>query len=416
MKIEGYQESDLERFHDEPAKRSGRSEFARDRARVIHSFALRRLAAKTQVAVPWADDFPRTRLSHSLECAQVGREIGESLGADPDLMDTACLAHDLGHPPFGHNGEVALNEIATSCGGFEGNAQSVRILTRLEGKTVDRDGKSLGLNLTRASLDAATKYPWHRSGEITKFGVYEDDVKIFSWMRNQDRGTSSGRTSLEAQIMDWSDDVAYSVHDLEDGVVTGKIIPIKIESHLAEIAETVRSDYLADLQNHEFESATKRLLELELWPRDYDSSHSALAQMKRFTSQLIGEFALAAEKATRESFGSAPLTRYSANLEIPRSARIEVAILKAISGYFIINAESAQAAYLEQRTLLKDLVLHLRESAPRSLESTFLSHWDNAMDESARLRVIIDQVASFTDLGAIKRAHSFGLSLAIEKD
>lgn len=416
MKIIGYQESDLERFHDEPAKRSGRSEFARDRARVIHSFALRRLAAKTQVAVPWADDFPRTRLSHSLECAQVGREIGESLGADPDLMDTACLAHDLGHPPFGHNGEVALNEIARSCGGFEGNAQSFRILTRLEGKTVDKDGKSLGLNLTRASLDAATKYPWHRSGEITKFGVYEDDGEIFSWMRNQDRGTSSGRTSLEAQIMDWSDDVAYSVHDLEDGVVTGKIVPIKIESHLADIAETVRSDYLADLQNHEFESATQRFLELELWPRDYDGSHTALAQMKRFTSQLIGEFALAAEKATRESFGSAPLTRYSANLEIPRSARVEVAILKAISGYFIINAESAQAAYLEQRTLLKDLALHLRESAPRSLESTFHSHWDNAMDESARLRVIIDQVASFTDLGAIKRANSFGLSLAIEKD
>ncbi|MFM7462993.1 MAG: deoxyguanosinetriphosphate triphosphohydrolase [Actinomycetota bacterium] len=306
MKIIGYEESDLERFHDEPAKRSGRSEFARDRARVIHSFALRRLAAKTQVAVPWADDFPRTRLSHSLECAQVGREIGESLGADPDLMDTACLAHDLGHPPFGHNGEVALNEIARSCGGFEGNAQSFRILTRLEGKTVDKDGKSLGLNLTRASLDAATKYPWHRSGEITKFGVYEDDGEIFSWMRNQDRGTSSGRTSLEAQIMDWSDDVAYSVHDLEDGVVTGKIVPIKIESHLADIAETVRSDYLADLQNHEFESATQRFLELELWPRDYDGSHSALAQMKRFTSQLIGEFALAAEKATRVSFGSAP--------------------------------------------------------------------------------------------------------------
>lgn len=416
MKIAGYVAGDLERFQDEPAKRSGRSEFARDRARVIHSFALRRLAAKTQVAVPWADDFPRTRLSHSLECAQVGREIGQSLGADPDLMETACLAHDLGHPPFGHNGEVALNEIAGDCGGFEGNAQSFRILTRLEGKTIDRNGKSIGLNLTRASLDAATKYPWHRLREISKFGVYDDDAEIFSWMRSNDGVMAPGSTCLEAQIMDWSDDVAYSVHDLEDGVVTGKIVTKEIESHLAEIAKTVRSDYLADLQDHEFESACNRFLALGLWPRDYDGSHTALAQMKRFTSQLIGEFALAAEKSTREKYGSEPLTRYNANLEVPRSSRVEVAILKAISGYYIINAESAQGAYSQQRTLLKGLVERLRMDAPASLESAFLTFWESANDESARLRVIIDQVASFTDVGAIKRAHSYGLSLATEKD
>ena len=107
-----YSSVDRERFLDEPAKRKGRTEFARDRARIIHSFALRRLAAKTQVAVPWASDFPRTRLSHSLECAQVGRELGAALGADPDLMESACLAHDLGHPPFGHNGEEAHQRAA----------------------------------------------------------------------------------------------------------------------------------------------------------------------------------------------------------------------------------------------------------------------------------------------------------------
>jgi dGTPase len=113
-----YSDSDQERFFFEPAKRAGRTEFMRDRARVIHSAALRRLAAKTQVAVPWENDFQRTRLSHSMECAQIGRELGESLGADPDLLETACLSHDLGHPPFGHNGEEALADIAQEFGGF----------------------------------------------------------------------------------------------------------------------------------------------------------------------------------------------------------------------------------------------------------------------------------------------------------
>ena len=203
----GYTESDRERFLDEPAKRAGRTEFARDRARIIHSYALRRLAAKTQVAVPWATDFPRTRLSHSLECAQAGRELGFQLGADPDLMEGACLAHDLGHPPFGHNGEEVLNILADSCGGFEGNAQSLRLLIRLEAKTVLPSGKSVGLNLTRSSLDAATKYPWPRAVNARKFGVYEDDLEIFNWYRS---GVAAGKTSMEAQIMDWSDDVAYS--------------------------------------------------------------------------------------------------------------------------------------------------------------------------------------------------------------
>ncbi len=157
--MRGYDESATARWAAEPPKRAGRSDFERDRARVLHSAGLRRLAAKTQVVRAASADFPRTRLTHSLECAQIGRELGREIGCDPDLVDTACLAHDIGHSPFGHNGEFALNELAEPCGGFEGNAQSLRLLTRLEPKVA-----GAGLNLTRATLDATLKYPWLSAG------------------------------------------------------------------------------------------------------------------------------------------------------------------------------------------------------------------------------------------------------------
>jgi dGTPase len=394
----GYSDFDRARFLDEPAKRGGRTEFARDRARIIHSFALRRLAAKTQVAVPWATDFPRTRLSHSLECAQVGRELGAALGADPDLMEGACLAHDIGHPPFGHNGEEALNQIASSCGGFEGNAQSIRLLIRLEAKTVLPDGKSIGLNLTRASLDAATKYPWSRAVNARKFGVYEDDLEIFNWYRS---GVESGKTSMEAQIMDWSDDVAYSVHDLEDSLVSGQIKLDQLSSDLPKLFKVAQEMYLADITEGEMQAALAALQKLSCWPRYYDGTHRSLARLKDLASQLIGRFAQAAEVATQEKYGDGDLTRHNANLVVPRAQRVEVALLKSMAGHYVINASDSQIRYGEQQRLLTELVEAILESAPTTLESFFLQDWQNAQTDQARLRVVIDQVASLTDPGAV---------------
>jgi len=393
----GYSDSDRERFLDEPAKRLGRTEFARDRARIIHSFALRRLAAKTQVAVPWATDFPRTRLSHSLECAQVGRELGAALGADPDLMEGACLAHDIGHPPFGHNGEEALNEVAQDCGGFEGNAQSFRLLVRLEAKTVDANGISLGLNLTRASLDSATKYPWPRSVNLNKFGVYDDDLTVFNWVRN---GAPAGVQSFEAQIMDWSDDVAYSVHDLEDALVSGQVKLHDLNNDLSEIHKIATNNYMSGISLAEAEDALKNLQQLSCWPKDYDGSHRALARLKDLASQLVGRFALAAERETRDRYGDGDLTRYHANLVVPRAQRVEVALLKSIAWFYIINAEHSVKRYDDEQILIKELVEKVLKNAPETLESFFLQDWQRATTDQQRLRVVIDQVASLTDPGA----------------
>jgi len=385
-----YSDRDNERFLDEPQKRAGRTEFMRDRARVIHSASLRRLAAKTQVAVPWENDFQRTRLSHSLECAQIGRELGESLGADPDLLDTACLAHDLGHPPFGHNGEEALAEIAKSCGGFEGNAQSFRLLTRLEAKTVDADGRSIGLNLTRASLDAATKYPWQRAINPRKFGVYK-------WMRAD---APEGKRCIEAQIMDWSDDVSYSVHDLEDAIVANQVHVRTFEDDFDAIYASMTEDYGSNATKAEATDALIRLQELSCWPINYNGSHRSLARLKDSTSQLVGRFVVAAENKTRAIYGDEPLARYGANLEIPREQLLEVDFLKAVAGHYLIRAAESQERYAKQKVVVVELVDLLYKSAPKALDAIFIDDWNRAADDGQRLRVVIDQIAALTDPGA----------------
>jgi len=385
----------------EPPKRPGRTAFERDRARVLHSAALRRLAAKTQVVVPGESDFPRTRLTHSLECAQVGRELGKALGADPDLVEAACLAHDLGHPPFGHTGEEALDVVAEPCGGFEGNAQSLRILTRLEAKTFRADGRSAGLNLTRATLDAATKYPWARQEGRRKYGVYTDDAEVFGWLR---AGAPAERRCLEAQIMDWADDIAYSVHDVEDGV-HAEFVPLDRLTGAdaqAAVVEVCRAQYV-DAAPDELGAALDRLLRLPYWPQAYDGSLRALAALKNMTSELIGRFCAAAENATRERYGPGPLCRYTADLLVPRETWLECAMLKAVAARYVMQREGAPERYARQRELVRELAAALLHGAPETLDMAYAAAFRTAGGDSDRLRVVVDQVASMTDAAAIER-------------
>ena len=394
----GYSSRDTARFVPEPDKRPGRSPFQRDRARVLHSSALRRLAAKTQVVEVGQADFPRTRLTHSLECAQIGRELGAALGCDPDLVDAACLAHDLGHPPFGHNGELALAQVAADSGGFEGNAQSLRLLTRLEAKV-----PGAGLNLTRAALDATLKYPWlASSADGPKFGCYDEDAEIFDWIRD---GASPGRPCLEAQVMDWADDVAYSVHDLEDGLHSGLITLEKLQEQDERMAvvKIALADYCrpGSVTEAELAATFDQMLALGFWPGSFDGGPQTAAAVKNLTSELIGRFCRAAERATKRPGSTAPSIRYATDLEVPRQQRLECALLKGVTAHYVMRREGAIVSQARERAVLIELAQALGDGAPHVLDPMFRPAYLAADSDTGRLRVVVDQVASLTDTSAL---------------
>ncbi|SDR04091.1 deoxyguanosinetriphosphate triphosphohydrolase [Thermostaphylospora chromogena] len=411
-----YTDHDRERWVPEPPGNPERSAFERDRARVLHSSALRRLAAKTQVVGPGetaasGQHIPRTRLTHSLECAQIGREMGKALGCDPDLVETACLAHDLGHPPFGHNGETVLDALAADCGGFEGNAQSLRLLTRLEAKVVTEDGRSAGLNLTRASLDASSKYPWTRdaapvlpaeaggAGRRRPYGVYDDDLPVFEWIR---QGVPPGKVSFEAQVMDWADDVAYSVHDLEDALHSGHVTldALRSPEERAAVCERTIMWYAPDADPATLEAVLERLMAQPYWPERFDGTHADLVALKGLTSALIGRLCRAAQTATVEAYGSRPARRRP-DLVVPERARLECALLKGVTAHYVMCSADHGANRARQRELIAELAEMIMDGAPGTLEPALRPAFEHALDDAARVRVVIDQIASLTDTSAV---------------
>ncbi|MFV0633326.1 deoxyguanosinetriphosphate triphosphohydrolase [Demequina sp.] len=411
----GYEPHDTERFVAEPAKAAQRTPFERDRARIVHSSALRRLGAKTQVLGLGSGDFVRTRLTHSLEVAQVGRELGKALGCSPDIVDAACLAHDLGHPPFGHNGERALDKVAQDIGGFEGNAQTLRLLTRLEPKSVDpATGVSVGLNLTRASLDAAVKYPWREpaaplrpDGTPTrKFGVYDDDLPVFEWVRE---GTSGTQQSFEAQVMDVADDISYSVHDLEDSIVYRAVSPgvLRDPGQARAVVEHARQWYGRATEEDALLAALERLQTFQWWSDSYDGTRQSLAALKDMTSQIIGRFAQAIIVATRAEHGDGPLTRHHAGLVVPQDTRDEILILKGVAVHFLMAPRETSPTYAKQRKVLRELVGALADRGAPAMEPQFAADYLEASTDAERLRVAIDQVASLTDTSAYNWHHRY---------
>ena len=407
----GYTDFDRERFlPEERTSVARRGEFARDRARVVHSSALRRLGAKTQVLSPSGGDFARTRLTHSLEVAQIGSEMATDLGLNSDIVDMACLAHDLGHPPFGHNGERALNDWAREIGGFEGNAQTLRLITRIEPKVFDSTGASFGLNLTRASLDATVKYPWtlaESSGaadHAIKFGVYEDDLPVFEWLR---QGAPLRTKSAEAQVMDFADDVAYSVHDFEDAVVAGfvDLSVLNDSSAESELLAKISAWSFGAFSEQELDAALERLKLMPHWLKNYSSTAQEQGTLKNLSSALIGRFVSQTTDAIISAAGEESMVRYGTNIVVPTSVKQEIAVLKGIVSAFLMSHESRRPFYEWQRAILVELSDALLAQNGNHLDAYCASAWSKTLDEASQRRVIVDQVASLTDQSAINLHH-----------
>ncbi|MDQ2813667.1 MAG: hypothetical protein M3Z75_17825, partial [Actinomycetota bacterium] len=258
-----------------------------------------------------------------------------------------------------------------------------------------------------------------QAGPGGKFGVYAEDAEVFAWIRS---GAPDRQPCLEAQVMDWADDVAYSVHDMEDGFHVGLITFKNLQSpaERAAVSATTAATYCGDdVPVAELAEILDALFALDVWPAHYDGGPGTVAALKNLTSELIGRFCLAAQQATlaAASEPAAPepaarppltrplLTRYGANLVVPRQQRLECALLKGITAHYVMTRPGVLAAQARERELLTELAYAVQRGAPGTLDPLLRPAWVAAGTDAARRRVIIDQVASLTDTSAIAWHH-----------
>lgn len=453
MGLEAYpwtEEQDTARvWTPEPRQSEGdaRDPFERDRARIIHSVAFRRLQGKTQIFSS-STDFLRTRVTHSIEVAQIGRALAQRFAVNESLVEAACLGHDLGHPPFGHTGEEVLAEVTehvreaiegdeidnggdeiTDPGAFEGNAQSFRVVTRLEKK----DPEYSGLDLCRATLQGLVKYPYRRSAGHSKF-LYDDDVAdMEAWLFEgtdgafltaYDAGEAPPRT-LPCQLMDWADDIAYSVHDLEDGIASGMLDPgrWKSDAFLEQVAvataraPNIRWEAGAPPSRDQIDPIVEDLSS-RLSDRIDEAGTVPLDVIRDVSRHYIDKFVVAATVTQIRAGGS--LFDYS--LDVPEEIRIENQVLKTITFEFVVNDAETRRLSFKGKEILRELFWTLFENTLENAGSDRLLLFPRSMrDEletlSARqaARAVCDYLATMTEGQALRLyAHLFEPAASLE--
>ena len=405
------------RLHPDDRQPDQRREAQRDRDRVLYTSALRRLGHVTQVVSPTEGIVFHNRLTHTHEVAQIGRRIAERLsadeerlrkarrlgGIDPDVVETAALVHDLGHPPYGHAVEQELDHLVSIKhgvhDGYEGNAQSFRIVTKL----AMRHRRFPGLNLTRASLNASLKYPWFRAGKgederkHNKWGVYKTEHREFEWARKSHRGRSN-KPSVEAEIMDWSDDVAYAVHDVDD-FYSASLIPLDRLRNQGDHEVERFCRYTAprlDWTEDEVKELLRSVVAASPVIEPYIGTDEQRQQLRTFTAELISKYVTAVEIA--DDPDEYPL------LKIPPYLRAQVDVLKKLTWFYVIDNRSIKTQQHGQRMVVKTLFeIYLdagvsEDSDVRGiLPESQKEQLRRANTKEQRVRVVADLISSMTE-------------------